>query len=168
MEVTEVLSSVPLFRATASKLFYPSAAAAAGLPPQQRVLTLQRILRASFGASWAMVLRGAALTCVDSLASEQADGVVTHPGMLASAITVADAAEDASLRAGTAIAVACFVAETPARKEAGLHVWSRGDTSGRSNLMQESRAIAAFEVRLSTLVASTSSVSDVLPDACKG
>ena len=150
MEVTETLVGVTLFRATVSRLYHPSAPAPAGPRPRQRVTTLQRIMRAGFGASWAATLRRAALTSVDSPGSEQADGFVTHPGMLASAIMAADAAEDASLTAGTAIAVACFVVEPPAVKDAGLRVWTRGDTSGRSDLTQASRTIAMLEVLISS------------------
>ena len=146
MEVTEAPSRAALFRAAVSRLHCPPAPTAGGPQAQQRVTTLERIIRAGFGAAWAARQRMAALTCVDSPASEQADGFVTHPTVLASAIAAADAAEDASAGVGMAFAVTSLVAGPPAGKDAGSRLWAAGDPSGRSHLTQASMTIAALEV----------------------
>ncbi len=145
MHVTEPLTGAVPLTAMQSRLDRPTLATHGLAAQQQRVTTLQRIIRASFGAAWATSLRSASLGCVDSPGPDQIDGFVTYPGQLASAINLADAGEAAS-GAEAATAVAMFLAEPAAEDITRGSIWARGDASGQSQLDRSPATIAALQV----------------------
>ena len=154
MNVTEPLSGAILFSAMQSRLEHPASPVQDLAAQLQRVTTLQRIVRASFGAAWAVSLRTASLGCVDSPGPDQVGGFMTYPGQLASAITLADAGE-ASSGAEAAIAVAGFLAQPLLVQDAGDNTWAKGDASGQSRLEASSAMFAALEVLCPMLLCSS-------------
>ncbi len=147
VQVTEPLTGAVLLTAMQSKLDRPTLPTHDPLAQQQRVTTLQRIMRASFGAAWATSLRSTSLACIDSPGPDQIDGFITYPGQLASAIILADSGEvEATSGAEATIAFAIFLARPAAGDNTRVNIWARGDASGQSQLDQSPATIAALQV----------------------